>query len=488
MNKKFVWVLLILLSVFGGIHYSNNHMDRILSLRAENAFKKNDISKAQEYLEKAFDLGLADFKQRDVYINSIINSPLDIKAQERLVKFINYPVNDAAKLKAEYFLYDLKREIYKKYPQNYIAQTVYNQKVMRWGEVPVKYSFINTKDVPEYFTEEIENAFSEWEKASGHQILFTKDNKNPNIIINFKQENPADEDEKKYVVAFTAPIIENNKLKNTKIEFYLKDPLQNYYSPNQVYNTALHELVHALGFMGHSDNKENIMYLTKDTMSITNDLREDLTEADINTVKLLYKIKPEITNIDNANGEYLPYLILGNEEEVYTAKIKEAKTYIHKAPNIPSGYIDLAESYAASKDYPKAIKNLEKALELADTDEIRAMVYYNLAVVYYYIDHTELAKEYLQKSMEIKETDEMHYILGTLYAKEGNNKKAIEEYNNLIAKNPKNIEYTIALTNIYITEHKYMSARKVLKNFFKNNPSERNNPRFESYGIVKLFL
>ena len=42
---------------------------------------------AQEFYEKAFEQGLEKTKQREIYINSIINSPLTIESQEKLIKF-----------------------------------------------------------------------------------------------------------------------------------------------------------------------------------------------------------------------------------------------------------------------------------------------------------------------------------------------------------------------------------------------------------------
>ena len=55
-------------------------------------------------------------------------------------------------------------------------------------------------------------------------------------------------------------------------------------------------------------------------------------------------------------------------------------------------------------------------------------------------------------------------------------------------KRPKNIEYTIALANIYIRKHEYMNARKVLKAYFQANPEDKGNPRLAPYGIVRLGL
>ena len=487
-NKSFlviaIWAVVALL----GFNYANNHLDDIMAMRADYYFKKNDIENSQKYFEKAFELGLNNTKQRDIYVNSIINSPLTTDAQEKLVKFLKNPKDDVANVKVKYFLSDLKREIHRKYPYNYITNSVYNQKIMHWGKLPIKYSFDRGENAPAYFSIEIENAFTEWEKATGHQILFEKDDKNPNIIIKFDSHNPADAENKKYVVAYTTPILNLSNLERMEIIFYLKDPSGNYFSKNQVYNTALHEIVHALGFMGHSDDKDDIMYLTKDSMSVLNDTREDLSESDINTVKLLYKIKPQITNSEDLKYDYIPYLVLGNAKDVTNEKIKEAKTYIKKASQLPAGYIDLAEGYVAIKDYPRAIKSLEKALKLADTEDIRSMIYFNLAVTNFYVDNLEKSREYLTLSIRINDSDEKQYLLGEIYVREGSTNKAIDIYKTLISKYPQNIEYIIALTNIYVLNHDYLKARNVLKNYIKNNPAEKNNSRLEPYGILKLGL
>lgn len=489
MKNKRLWflsIVLVCLCIFA--NYRNSNMDKILASKAEQSFKKNNISQAQEYLEQSFELGLKDSKYRDLYVNSIINSPFDSVSQDKLLRFIKYPIEDAAKVKAESFLIDFKREINRKYPENYITQTVYNQKVMRWSKIPITYSFVNASSVPDYFIKEIENAFTKWEVATEHQILFTLDNNEPNIIIEFNEFNPATANSGKYVVAYTVPELNANFLKRTTIKFYLKDSNNEYYSKNQVYNTALHEIVHAIGFMGHSNDRDDIMHSTKDSKAVLNDEREELTLADINTVKLLYKIKPDITNDNNPKGTYTPYLVMGGAEKVKRAKMHEAVSYVHKAPNLAGGYIDLADSYVANKDYDKALKSLKKALKLADNDEVRGMIYYNFAVVYYYSNDYVKAQKYLLAAQNINNNEDSAYLLAEIYSKSNQFNKAVTEYEKLIARNPNNIEYTIGLTNLYIREHKYMKARSVLKSYIKMNPTDKNNKRLKSYGIIQLFL
>lgn len=479
----------LLLSALLGSLYFKNHADSIYANLADNCYKKNKIQKAQEYYEKSFSLGNKNSKQREAYVNSIINSPLTVESQQKLADIAEDKIQDGASLKAKYFLYDLKQEIHRKYKLNYIKQAPFNQKILRWGKLPITYTYRNTQGVPSQFIQEIDNAFIEWEKASAHKVLFSKVNSDDaNILIDF-QPNKAEDLEygKKYVVAYTVPSVVGTKLKNMQIKFYLQDPSGEYFTQNQIYNTALHEIFHALGFMGHSYDKNNIMYLSKDNNTLINDSRENITEADISTLELLYKIKPDITNAEELKSEYIPYLILGDDEEVNVSKAREAKNYIRQAPSLPNGYIDLAESYVAEKRYPEAIRNLEKALSLADSDDIRYIVYYNLAVSYFYINHMEMAKDYVAKALEIKDSEELHYLLAEIYLKSDATDKAVEEYKKLTGAYPRNIDYAINYANIYVKKHDYINARKILKTFLKNNPKEKNNPRLSPYGAILVF-
>ena len=116
------------------------------------------------------------------------------------------------------------------------------------------------------------------------------------------------------------------------------------------------------------------------------------------------------------------------------------------------------------------------------------MIYYNLAVTYFYSDYFEKARDYLKLSTNIQDNDEKKYLLAEIYIREGQTEKAIVEYEKLLLKNPQNIEYVIALTNIHVLNKDNYKARKVLKTFFENCPEEKNNPRFNPYGMLKLFL
>lgn len=480
-RTSFYFLLLVLLLFALFIHYNTAG---VYSFIGSYFYKINNIEKAQEFYEKSFSLGNDNAQEREIYVNSLINSPLNTSSQEKLVKIAEDNIKDNASEKAEYFLYDLKREIHRKYPSNYIKQAPYNHKIMRWSRLPITYSIQNTGEIPEEFAAEVRNAFSVWEKQG--VVLFAEtDNKNADIIVEFQQPRLQDvEYGRKYVIAYTMPVINGDCLEKMVIKFYTQNPDGSKFTPNQIFNTALHEIFHALGFMGHSFDKNNIMYLAKDNEILLEDIRLELTEGDVTTLALLYKIKPDITNQGELKGEYLPYLVLGDDEEVNYSKTREAKNYIRQAPMLPGGYIDLAESFVAQKKYPDAIRNLEKALYLAETDDIKYIIFYNLAVSYFYINHSEMALDYAQKAVEIQNSEEVHFLMAEIYLKSGDKKKAEDEYKYLTKISPQNINYAIYLANIYIKKYDYAGARRVLKNFIKNNPHQRNNKLLSPYRIL----
>ena len=447
--------------------------------------KRDNYESAQKYYEKSYLEGNKNSDFRENYVNLLINSPLTIEAQQRLVSIAEDGIKDNAKENAKYFLYNLRREIHNKYPENYIQQASFNQKIIHWGKIPITYSFKNTKNVPAELVAAVNDAFDTWERSSSARLRFEKVTVNANIVVNFiayKTENA--QYGKKYVIAYTVPDINQNKLNRMDMVLNIYNLDGALFTPNQMYNTALHETFHALGFMGHSLEKNNIMYMSNDMKAIIEDKRKELTDADKLTLELLYKIKPDITNSNELKYDYISYPVLGDNAEINYAKAEEARQYIRKAPSVPAGYIDLAQTYANQKNFMEAIKYLEKAYRISTNDETRYMALYNLAVANFMEGSYELALMYVSKAKEYKEEDALCILTAEIYIKQGNIDGAIKEYTKLINNNPNNIDYVVNLTNIYLNNKAYLKARKVLVNYVKNNPEQRKNEKLKRYKML----
>ena len=449
--------------------------------------KKNNYNKAQDYYEKSYNLGNNDKKFRECYVNLLINSPLTIEAQEKLVRIAEDKNQDSSSESAKYFLYNLKREIHNKYPDNYIQQAPLNQKIAHWGRIPITYSFKVTKEIPQELVNAVNDAFDTWERASSARIRFEKVSRNADIVVSFTNKPIRDaEYGQKYVIAYTVPAISQNKLNRMDMYFNIINLDGEKFTPNEIYNTALHEVFHALGFMGHSFDKSHVMYMSRTNNDIIKNERKKIGDADKATLELLYKIKPDITNANELKYDYIPYPVIGDSAEVNYAKADEAISYIRKAPNIPAGYIDLAQTLINEKNFMGAIANLEKAYRLATNDETRYLALYNLAVAYYYDRKYEMTLFYVEKADELKNEEELHALSAQSYLKLNDTKNAIKEFEYLIKIAPDNLEYTVGLTNIYIKNRNYIKARKVLKEYIKKHPNEKNNPRFKPCRILLL--
>ena len=481
--KIFLSIFCILLLVI--FAYFNLNKADVYAKLGKFYAKQNNYTQAQNYYEKSYALGNNDVKFREYYVNLLINSPLTIQAQEKLVKIAEGKTQDSASESAKYFLYNLKREIHNKYPDTYIQQAAYDGKIMHWGKIPITYTLKYSKNTPSELVNAVNDAFDTWERVSSARIRFEKTSHNADIIVNFiEQKINNAEYGQKYVIAYTVPDITQNKLNKMNMFLNIISLDGGLFTPNEIYNTALHEVFHALGFMGHSQDKSHIMYMAKTREDIGNDTRRKVSDADKGTLELLYKIKPDITNANELKYDYIPYPVIGNSADVNYAKADEAMSYIRRAPNIPAGYIDLAQTLLKEKNYKGAISNLEKAYRLSKNNESRYLALFNLAVAYYYDEKYIMSVFYAEKAMEIKDEEDLHLLLAQDYMKQNDIDKAMKKFEYLISRNPNNIEYVVNLANIYIKNHNYLKARKVLKNYIKLNPKEKNNPRFKPCWIL----
>ena len=263
---------------------------------------------------------------------------------------------------------------------------------MHWdtNKFPLTVSIVENKNVsvPPYYKTEILKAFSQWQTATNFITFATTDNPNSANITNPPKVS-CNEKECKYVVGFTTPEFKGEMLHKMNIVLYSQDPNGNFFSDKELYNTILHEIGHALGIMGHSYSTEDLMYMSTDsTASFYAPYRSSfqyLSSQDINTIRLLYKLVPTITNTPlkefQTKGLIYAPIVLGTSNQISMRKLKEAQNYIKNAPNLAGGYIDMGIAYAELDKPNEAIKALKKAYSMVKSDDDKYMVCYNLAVI-----------------------------------------------------------------------------------------------------------
>lgn len=364
------------------------------------------------YYEKSLFASPNNTLTRFFYARALSKSKPTYSVQKNLYVIADSKINDQAKNFARSQLMNLRYYLLSGLEENYIYNAVQTKDVIRWDirKFPLKvYIDKGSNDIPKYYKEAITSAMSQWQERTNFiKFQMTDNQSEANIIITF-HDNPdtCTSVSCKYVVANTTPkILNGNILESMELSFYKTNPYKKVFTRQEIYTTALHELGHTLGIMGHSNNPADIMYSTQAEngrqYSIFGNQR--LSNRDVKTIVLLYRLKPTISNTKNLQSEsfYYPPLILGDSTAQAERKIQELKQYVSKYPRIANGYINLGATYADVGDYQNALQNLVYAERLANTEEERFLIAYNKAMIYFNMQDLAKSYEYAQQAQSIK--------------------------------------------------------------------------------------
>jgi len=365
-------------------------------------------------------------KYRLDYVHALSKSNPTYSVQKSIYDIAHSDIEDGAKAEAKSQLAPLREKLMKGVEDNYIYNAVSGKQIIRWDmkKFPIKYYIEPAVGMPPYYVKNVEKALSDWSSRTGF-IKFSPavDKRSANIYISFKDYT---HDECKngvcrYMVAYTDPVITaSGVLQRMDLTFHKTNPRKVSFSQREIYNTALHEIGHTLGLMGHSDNSYDIMYSNNDEVnSVYAHYRSEmlnLSTRDLKTLALLYRIKPTVSNTRNLHSEKFYYapLILGREEELLQMKLIELERYIARYPNFAAGYINVSSVYADLGQVKKALSSLDRAEQLAKTADERYLVEYNRAVIYYNSHDIKSALAFAQKAKGIKQSPEIDELISEI--------------------------------------------------------------------------
>ena len=395
MIKKIInTVILTGLLIFIGIFAWNNTplCSPYYFNKGKTLYNQNQYDASIKFFERALQANPKNSTARYYYALALSKGTPTYSNQEGLYLMANSKTHDMAQSYAKSQLYPLKSRLIDGVEDNYIYSAVLNKDILRWSteSFPLKVYFENTNHA---YRENIKKAFEQWSKASNFlQFAEVFSPEESDIEIRFgNYDGPQCTSANcAYTVATTSNTTDKyHRLKKMIIKFYNTNPFGEQFSNSEIYNTALHEIGHALGISGHSDNPSDVMYANNHKVSNVFDPYSNnifyLSKRDLNTIKLLYRIAPTITNTKGWYFENLYYapLILGNDEEILKKKLDEYQRYIDQYPNYCSGYINIATVYSSMGNHKKAQEALDKAFDLATNDNERYLIHYNRAVLYY---------------------------------------------------------------------------------------------------------
>lgn len=387
------------------------------------ALKKQDYVKAHNNLRNSYLLNKNNKDYRYYYVKSLLTLSPTITVQKELFEIASSSTNDSAQDLAENKISEWRNNVMRNIGDNYIEQAPMDKGIMRWDseKFPLKIAIINNSGIqtPPYYNEEIYKAFNQWEISTQFlKFAPVKNLSDANIIVKIKPlpDDICTDDLCRYVVGYTTPDFKGKFLNKMTIVLYAKDPYGNFLSDKELYNTTLHEIGHALGIMGHSYSSEDLMYMSSDNKNFYTPYRSSfqyLSSQDINTIKLLYKLIPTITNSEKINTKGLVYapIILGTSKDISSRKLKEAQMYVKNAPEIAGGYIDMGIAYAELGKNNDAVKAIQKAYELSKTESERYMCLYNLSAIYMNSGELDKALAYANEAKKIMNTDEIKELI-----------------------------------------------------------------------------
>jgi len=260
---------------------------------------------------------------------------------------------------------------------DYLA-AVAGSNLLKWNiEKPISVYVKDGSDVEGYrpeFEESLRQAFDEWNKASDGKIkfVFIQNPGTAQMSVNWTNDLHAPALTAEAGTARTS--FGSTGIENAEISLLTVDPLKDGpLGKNQVFNTCLHEIGHALGLQGHSPHPEDIM---NGQLSV----QQGLSARDIRTINALYCDKTaEVRKILDKDeyGRPLPPSVLcqrhvqegcvaagNNQFEKAIAEFEAALKIDPKQERAREGIAIVFNNMAVEKDTStdKAIELFRKAL------------------------------------------------------------------------------------------------------------------------------
>lgn len=175
---------------------------------------------------------------------------------------------------------------------NYLTRVLHQGKVVRFStaRMPLRVYIASGQSIAGWhdsFKQSVVKAMQTWQRASRNRLRFSRtyNPENADIIVRWHKHFSDG------ILGLSPFQMTGNTLIQSDVNLALYFPNAQTPIPSAVMDhIALHELGHAIGLKGHSDNPNDIMYYS------ANPRQTGLTRRDVNTLSLLYKLGADVQN------------------------------------------------------------------------------------------------------------------------------------------------------------------------------------------------
>lgn len=494
-KKRLVFLVFVLLMTVSFLLYTLFLPEFLFGI-GKAKFEEKDYKASSEMFRNAYRLKPENRDYAYYLVLSLSRDKLSLSAQKDLYEISQSDTNFKSAQYATKVLSYFRDNVLSRLGDNYIQQAIHDNQVLRWNlsYLPLKYYVDTSVQIPPYYLELTQKSFLDWQSATSGLVNFVPvNNKNDaQIILTFIDvDNSQCKDSNcEYSVGNTVPVTQDNVLKYMDVKINIKNNLGKFFSPSEIYTVMVHEIGHSLGIWGHSDNLNDIMFYSADQKYSAGETKS-ISQRDLNTLRLLYALAPDITNIplDSNQKEYFWYAPvflngLGNSKDF---SIKKSAEELNANPNDVNNWLELADKYSSDKQYEKGIAVLTKALEVVRDAQTVAVIYYNMSNDYLNLKKYPEALECAYRAQQINNDFDTRALIALIKSSNGQYITAEKEFIALRAEQPGNIDVALNLTDLYIAKKEYMKARNTIKSLIKTNPSAANDPELTNYKLYMTF-
>ncbi len=494
-NMKISLIVLgiVLLVIIGTYLYLKNLMPEHIFNQGKKYMEIGQYDKAL----KMFNITVErlPYDPEPIYYQALALSklPPTYENQKKLYEISQLEDVDDASTLAENVLDNMRKQAEREAGSNYIDNVLFDDVLIRWNNsTPVSYSIIGDSSVPQEYYDTVREAFDKWQSATNGQIMFieSQGNTRANITVNFLDDISRFDN---INTSKTIPDIDEDKDILKKMNIYVRktDERGNPYETYKLLTLMQHEIGHALGLGGHSANPDDIMYYESDNID-ENTGEKNITQRDLNTLNLLYRMVPDIIDVpinpSEYNNMFYHAFITTYPGENFELEIQRLISQLQNDRKNIIIWVDLAINYAFKKQYARSNYILHNILPLVREDlQNQFVILYNLAANFYKMKDYRSSYTYLNLAENIQSDIDTQILDAYIDVREGRIDLAEDKLKILIQKYPENIDIALKLAEVYYLKKDRKTEREVIEKLIQTNPKALRDRRVLKYRAKKAY-